>query len=332
MIQNYINHVVFVIDESGSMSDLREEVIKVFNDQIQYLSVRSQEVQQETRVSVYLFNNVTKCIIYDMDVMRLPKLDGNYWPFGGTALIDATLKSIDDLKKTPELYGDHAFLIYTLTDGSENASVRNASSRLQSEILSLPENWTLAVLVPNQTGVFEAKKFGFPAENIGIWDATSSKGMQKVGNLIRESTNQFFDGRTKGVRGTKGLFNLNVKLTNKEVSTNLEELPRTSYTTVNVFLTTNIRDAVERSIGVFNKGSAYYQLVKPETVQSYKELIVRNKTTGKVYSGSNARTLLGFPTGDVRVKPANLGKFDIFVQSTSVNRKVPAGTSLIVLN
>lgn len=330
MIQNYINHVVFVIDASGSMYGLTSEVVKVFDNQVAYLAKRSQEVDQETRVSVYLFNNQITCLIYDMDVMRLPKLGSHYRPYGGTSLIDGTLQAISDLKKTPELYGDHAFLIYTLTDGQENQS-RNFPSTIKREIDGLADNWTLAVLVPDQQGIFEAKKFGFPVENISVWDSTSSKGVQEAGKFIRESTDNFFAGRAKGIRGTKTLFTLNVDVTPSEVKSNLVELSKADYTIINVVRVEQIRDVVEDRVGEFVKGSAYYQLTKPETVQAYKQLCIRDKQTRKVYSGSNARTLLGFPNGEVRVKPENLGKFDIFVQSTSVNRKVVPGTSLIVL-
>ena len=330
MIQNYINHIVFVIDGSGSMLSRSKEVVDVFDAQVEHLAKRSQEVGQETRVSVYLFNNGIRCLLYDMDVMRLPKLGGYYTASGGTALIDGTLKAIQDLKKTPELYGDHAFLVYTLTDGEENRSI-SLPMDLKNEIISLPENWTLACLVPDQRCVFEAKKFGFPTENISIWDAASGTSMKEVGNFIRESTDNFFSGRAKGIRGTKTLFKLNVDISSKEVKNNLDELPKSDYTIVNVFRVQQIRDAVENGTGQFVKGTAYYQLTKPETVQAYKQICIRDKKTQKVYSGTNARSLLGFPSGDVRVKPENLGKFDIFVQSTSVNRKVVPGTSLIVL-
>jgi len=101
MIQNYINHIVFVIDASGSMQKISREVIDVFNKQVTYLAKRSQEVNQETRVSVYLFNDTVTCLIYDMDVMRLPKLNGHYHARGGTALIDGVIQAILDLKKPP---------------------------------------------------------------------------------------------------------------------------------------------------------------------------------------------------------------------------------------
>ena len=48
----------------------------------------------------------------------------------------------------------------------------------------------------------------------------------------------------------------------------------------------------------------------------------RDDTTGKLYSGPAARTLLGLPVdADVEVEPGSLGKWTVFVQSASPTRK-----------
>ena len=171
-IQNYINHIVFVVDSSGSMSGLSNDVVKVFDAQIKHLAIRSKELDQETRVTVYLFNNSVRCLIYDKDVLRLPSLQDYYRADGGTALIDGTVTALEDLALTPQKYGDHAFLAYVMTDGEENAS-RHTSQDLVTKIKNLADNWTVAVLVPDQTGVHESKKFGFPANNIQVWNTTA---------------------------------------------------------------------------------------------------------------------------------------------------------------
>lgn len=41
--------------------------------------------------------------------------------------------------------------------------------------------------------------------------------------------------------------------------------------------------------------------------------------------------MLGLPDFEVKVNPASYGQYDIFVQSTSVNRKLIKGTKLLVL-
>lgn len=124
MINNYTNHIALVIDESSSMAGHAGQLIKVTDAQVAYLARRSQELDQETRVSVYMFSNTVRCLIYEKDVLRLPSIAGLYRPHGRTALIDATLKSQEDLRQTATLYGDHAFLTFVLTDGEENESRR----------------------------------------------------------------------------------------------------------------------------------------------------------------------------------------------------------------
>jgi hypothetical protein len=93
-----------------------------------------------------------------------------------------------------------------------------------------------------------------------------------------------------------------------------------------------ITDFVERKLNhTMTRGTAFYQLMKPEkAVQEYKKICIRNKKSGAVYTGVEARELLHLPTsGTIRLVPGNHGEFDIFVQSTSTNRKLIAGTELL---
>jgi len=330
-IQNYINHIVFVVDRSYSMINKSNQVVTVFDSQIKHLARRSKELEQETRVSVYLFSDTVECLIYDMDVMRLPSLKGYYKADGNTALNDGTMKAIEDLQKTPELYGDHAFLIYALTDGQENAS-RNSSYALSNKINLLPGHYTVAVLVPDQFGVYEAKKAGFPVDNISVWDVNSIKGVESAGNVIQKTTDVFMDNRSKGIRGTRSLFKMDVNVSSSQVRNNLDELNRSRYIVIQVKAKEQIRDCVENHTGkTYINGSAYYQLTKPETIQAKKLICIRDKNNRKIYTGDDARTMLGLPNNEARVTPGNLNNFDIFVQSTSYNRALVPGTSIIVL-
>ena len=40
--------------------------------------------------------------------------------------------------------------------------------------------------------------------------------------------------------------------------------------------------------------------------------------------------MLGLPNSDTKVKPGDFGDWRIFIQSTSINRKIKAGTSIFV--
>jgi len=52
---------------------------------------------------------------------------------------------------------------------------------------------------------------------------------------------------------------------------------------------------------------------------------------GDVYMGDAARQMLGLPSMHVKVGPGDHPDYTIFVQSTSMNRKLIQGTSLLVM-
>lgn len=85
----------------------------------------------------------------------------------------------------------------------------------------------------------------------------------------------------------------------------------------------------------FKKGRGFYELTKVETVQQYKEIIMQDKETGEMFVGSQVREKLGLQPqtekGGVNEKlyAKDAKEFTIFVQSTSVNRKLIAGTTFL---
>lgn len=333
MNENYINHVALVLDASSSMGHLTRDVVKVADDQIAYLAQRSTELDQETRVSVYVFADRVQCIIFDKDVLRMPSLVGRYRPSGMTALIDGTMQSQEDLHTTSTLYGDHAFLTFVLTDGQENASRRFTSQALAFHLAGMADNYTLAILVPDQRAKFAAKAVGFPADNIAIWDTTSSAGIREVGETIRTATENFMVGRQSGVRGSRSVFSTGADAVNTStVKSTLTPLAPTAYRLVPVpRVGVEIRPFVQECGFNYVVGNAYYELSKTETIQPQKAIIVVEKATDKAYTGRAARDLIGLPDMHVRVKPDYNPDYKIFCQSTSVNRKLVAGTQLLIM-
>ncbi|MFF0554243.1 vWA domain-containing protein [Streptomyces sp. NPDC004311] len=342
-IQNYINHVALVLDASSSMSKLSAKVVEVADQQIAYLARRSQELDQETRVTVYVFADKVECIIYDKDVLRMPSLKQLYRVGGMTALLAATLKSQRELAQTAQLYGDHSFLTFVLTDGQENASHRcpDAPTRDPRELVravatmieTQQDNWTLAVLVPDQMGKREAVQCGFPKDNVAIWDATSTQGLEEAGQVIQQATEKFMVGRTKGIRGSRAVFSTGAEAVNKETieAAGLTPVDPAQYALIPVARDVAIREWVVESGHSYRTGCAFYQLSKSEKIQAQKQIAVLEKKTDRVYTGPAARALLGLPSAEARVKPDQNDDFTIFVQSTSVNRKLVAQTRLLVM-
>ncbi|MFC8276809.1 vWA domain-containing protein [Streptomyces sp. NPDC057271] len=341
--QNYINHVALVLDASSSMSHLRGKVVEVADQQIAYLARRSRELEQETRVTVYVFADKVECVIYDKDVLRMPSLKQLYRVGGMTALLAAALKSQRELAQTAQLYGDHSFLTFVLTDGQENASHRcpDTPSKSPRELVDAvaemiraqEDNWTLAVLVPDQMGKREAMQGGFPKDNIAIWDATSTQGLEEAGQVIRQATEKFMVGRAQGIRGSRAVFSTGAEAVNKETvkAAGLVPVDPSGYQLIPVARDAGIRDWVVECGHTYRTGGAFYQLSKSEKVQAQKKIAVLEKKTDRVYTGPEARALLGLPDVEVRVRPDHNDDFTIFVQSTSVNRKLVANTRLLLM-
>ncbi len=93
-----------------------------------------------------------------------------------------------------------------------------------------------------------------------------------------------------------------------------------------------IRDFVEDNGAKFKKGRGFYQFTKAETVQAAKEVVLVNQHTGDMFSGDKAREMIKAPAGQsCRVRPGegDIKGYDVFIQSTSVNRRLVGGTKFL---
>ncbi|WP_282203290.1 vWA domain-containing protein [Kitasatospora fiedleri] len=357
-IEHKVNHVSLVVDKSGSMRRHEAQLVRVVDEFVKGLQEESDRLGHETRISLYAFDHEVRNLVWDMDVKHLPSLKGLYAVANGaTALIEAAVKSVDDLKHVWEGYGEHSFLQVVVTDGEENASGCAESGlmhtrmkktegaavlggwmdRIRTAMADLPDHWTSAILVPNSLAKRTAQEYGFPAGNIAIWDADSSGGVEEAIDTVKTAATSFLRGREKGVRGTKSLFAMGQDLSAADVSANLEALDTGAYALVPVDRQAPIREFVTGAGHPYRTGCSFYELSKRERIQGGKQLAVAEKDpatglmTGRVFSGPAARSLLGLPAAETTVKPGDNPAYTVFVQSTSVNRKLVPGTRLLVM-
>jgi uncharacterized protein YegL len=335
-IKDYINHVALVLDASGSMRSNEANVIKVANDLVANLHDRAKELKQETRLSIYTFGNKVDCRMFDRDVARIETLTREHYSNRNeqTALLEAMVKALNDFESIPQQYGDHAFLVYALTDGEENCSKRGSYEDMQRRLQNLQDNVTLGVFAPNQKGVHAMKMLGIPAGNISVWDTASSSGVREVGNVMTQATNGFMRARATGVRRSSNLFDLNVTALQSKTLEKLQALRPGQFRLLDVpDVKIPIATFVERiTRRPYRLGEAFYQLTKAENIQPQKQVAIYARGKHTVYTGVNARDVLGLPHDfEVRVNPASTPDYDIFVQSTSVNRNLFEGSKLLLL-
>jgi hypothetical protein len=330
VLQGTTNHFGLVIDESSSMRRHAGTVEQVVDSQVRHWAERSQHWQQETRVSVYVFNSfgTARCLIWDMDVLRVPSIQGLYHPQGMTALIDTVRLALTDLDQIPTMYGSHANVLYAVTDGQNNDS-RTLPSELERMIINRQANTTVAAFVPDQRGLLDAQKAGFPRGNVEVWNPNSATGFEEIGARLREVSETIFAGRAEGRTSFRGLLQVN-DVSAAQVHGHLDPLPLGSYSLFSVDRDAPIRSFVEARTGRYVTGRAYYQLTRPVQVQDYKGVVI--EANGRLYTGEAARALLGLPAYNVKIEPSFHQSCTVFIQSTSVNRKLLAGTRLLVLS
>ena len=348
---NLINHVVLVIDESGSMHHISKTVITVVDKLIANMAQqvrdinRTAAIKTETRVTVYLFHSTVRCVIFDMSVSDLPSIADFYEINGMTAMVDATTLAISDLKQTFDKYGRHSYLMYVITDGHENYSSGENVQALPGIMATLPDTWTTACLVPDAGGAHVAKQLGFPAGNVAIWDATSSRGAEEMVDRVTVATNSYVTNRSQSggtFRSTRTLFQVNdAAMTPADaIKAGAKAMDASEYVIVPVIRDCTIKEMVEECTPNYKIGQAYYQLNNSKTpkgkrgiiVQGNKDVKVMDNGTKRVYTGKGVRALASLPDHDITVDPQNMGTSNIvFVQSTSLNRKLYAGTKLLIL-
>ena len=190
--------------------------------------------------------------------------------------------------------------------------------------------WTIAFLVP-KGGAATLKKFGIPDGNIQVWN-TTAKGVADLYKNMRRGLDTFYAARGQGQRAVTSVFTTNLRgISANQVKATLVNEAQ-AFARFKVDADADIQTFVNAQLkgkGTYQKGSGFYELTKPETVQGGKDIAIVDKK-GAIFVGPAARDLLGLPKGQsCKVKPGDHGDFKIFVASTSLNRKLIKGTELL---
>lgn len=129
------------------------------------------------------------------------------------------------------------------------------------------------------------------------------------------------------------ILNKKLNYTISKRSDGLIPVPPARFQVLNVDDKVEIRDFVNNTGATYKKGRGFYQLTKTETIQEQKEVVLVNKETGDMFSGDEARNIIGIPFGQRdRLNPRltdAVKDWEIFVQSTSVNRKLQPNSKFL---
>jgi hypothetical protein len=336
------NYIGIIRDHSASMAPHRHLAAKDYNMVIQGIKDGARDNHINTVVSVIQCGvgheaKVEREIVLSTLNALNPIRDYEYRVDGRrTPLWDSVGDAIDLYAGVPDANDPNVtFLIEVGTDGQENNSYIWSARRLRDKIRELQgtDRWSFVFRVPDGYAADLVDLLGIPRGNILEWEQTE-KGFERATQDTVSATASYFTNLRSGVTSTNRFY---ADLSNVKPATIKREM-RDISSNVTVWTVPGPHSAVikvfceARSGHPYVKGRGYYQLVKTETVQSNKELAIRRINTGEVYIGIAARDILGIPHYEnIRLSPGDHGNYELYVQSTSLNRVLAPGSKLLYI-
>lgn len=173
-MKNNITELVFILDRSGSMSELEKDTIGGFNSMIE----KQKKIDGECYVSTVLFDHVSEVLHDRVKLGNIsPMTDSDYTVRGSTALIDAiggAIRHIGNIHKyaRPEDVPEHTIFVIT-TDGMENASHRYSSDQVKKLIENQKSKygWEFLFIGANIDAVETAARFGINSDRAVNYNA-----------------------------------------------------------------------------------------------------------------------------------------------------------------
>ena len=196
-----LTELVFILDESGSMSSLTSDTIGGFNSLIS----KQKKEDGEAFVSTVFFSNSSKVVHDRVKIEDVPELtDREYVPSGSTALLDAVgdavhhIRNIHKYARKEDVPEKTLFVI--TTDGMENASRKYSHKDVKKliEKMQKENGWEFVFLGANIDAAETAGSIGIRAANAVDYHADCF-GTASVYDAVCEAVTS--------VRARKGVIN-----------------------------------------------------------------------------------------------------------------------------
>ena len=175
--------IVLVIDKSGSMSCLRQTVIKSVNAFLK----DQKDCEGTATVTMYAFDDEVMVMQECSPLEKVPELSReNYEPDGCTALLDAVGTAIDDtgkrLASLPEEQRPGNVIIGIMTDGFENSSRRYKWKDIADRIAHQREkySWRFMFFGAGMDAIEVASKMNIDRADSVTWDAGDADEVHAV--------------------------------------------------------------------------------------------------------------------------------------------------------
>ena len=163
-----LTEIVFILDRSGSMSDLVEDTIGGFNSMIQ----KQKDEGVNALVSTVLFDDKAVVLHDRLDISKVPEITKkDYWARGTTALLDAigsSIRHISNIHKYARKEDVPTKTMFVITtDGMENASKIYSLDKVKKMIKNQQNKykWEFLFLGANIDAISAAREIGIDEDH-----------------------------------------------------------------------------------------------------------------------------------------------------------------------
>ena len=199
-----LSEIVVLLDRSGSMSSIADDVIGGFNAFVE----EQKKVAGDAVLTLVQFDGQDPHeVVHDrVNLTEIPPLtDDTYRPRGTTPLYDALGWTLDHigqaLEKVPEEERPEVVIFAILTDGLENCSTEYTKDGVFKQVQRQQGkyNWKFIYLGANQDAMIEAANLGIRhdanAENVQTFLATA-EGVKDTMDMSSRSATHYRTGKS----------------------------------------------------------------------------------------------------------------------------------------
>lgn len=185
--------IICIVDRSGSMSHLHDDVVGGINSFID----EQKKIKGKANITLVEFDNVINTIANRQNLKDIKPLDKtNFVPRGSTALNDAIGKTVTEFAELRAANKINKAIFCIMTDGAENASNEFRSKeaiKALTERVTKDYNWEFVYLAANQDAFKEGNSYGM----------TTTMNFTPTGEGLRGGYAKGFTANTSRYRTSK---------------------------------------------------------------------------------------------------------------------------------
>ncbi len=197
--------VCIVLDRSGSMGEIRDQIITGYNEHVQQIKMDAEEQKGENEFFVSLITFTGK--VYEhlwrvaaSELKEITKED--YIPCGSTALYDAQAYAIERYIETTDITEKNAsYLLLIITDGKNEKIINHSLESVRELNASVQKNGNWTITYMGCDGKYlenHAKGTGVALGNVALWAADQSNTREAF-SQSRHKLKKYSDDRKLGI-------------------------------------------------------------------------------------------------------------------------------------